>query len=146
MLTPINAHSARLRSFLLIALLFITGTVILARWNARGRVSADDGSWQQGQRSADQLEAEVVTITPTGFEPGEITRPEGRFILAIDNRSGLNEVQLYMERDTGARLSTSPTRKSKLAWRDVIDFPSGTYILRATNDERWHCRITLTPR
>ena len=146
MLALFNAHSPRLRLFFLIALMITTGTVILARWNSRGRISADEASIQQAQRPADQLEAEVITITPTGFEPGEITRPQGRFILAVDNRSGLNEVQLYFEGETGARLSSTPTRQRKLAWRDVIDLPSGVYILRAVNDERWRCRITLTPQ
>jgi len=38
------------------------------------------------------------------------------------------------------------TRRGKIAWREIIDLTPGTYILRATNDESWRCRITITPR
>ena len=31
----------------------------------------------------DQLEAEVITILPRGFEPTEITRPKGKFLLSV---------------------------------------------------------------
>jgi len=42
------------------------------------------------------VQAELVTILPTGFEPGQITRPRGRFLLLVQNRSGLQEVQLRL--------------------------------------------------
>lgn len=139
MLAQINARSPRFKFFLLIPLLLVAGTVILAAWKTPVAL-------QQSQQSTNRLEAEIVTVTPTGFEPGEITRPQGRFILAVDNRSGLDEVDLYFVRETGVRLNSGLTRKSKLAWREIIDFPPGTYILRAANDESWSCRITLTPQ
>lgn len=137
MLAQINAHSPRFKFFLLIPLLLIAGTVIFAAWNTPVEIQ---------EQSSNRLEAEIVTVTPTGFEPGEITRPKGRFILAVDNRSGLDEVDLYFVRETGARLNSRLTRKGKLAWREIVDFPTGTYILKAANDESWSCRITLTPQ
>jgi hypothetical protein len=144
-----EASSIRWKLILLIVLLFISATLILARFRAH-----DEGPATQVQAGLtpaqdprkEQLEAELVTITPTGFEPGDITRPQGRFLLAIDNRSGLDEVEMYLERETGARVHSSFTRKSKLAWREVLDLPPGTYVLRAAYDENWRCRITLTPR
>ena len=137
MMDHLNAHFPRFKFFLLISLLLIAGTVILAAWKTPVEVQ---------EQSSNRLEAEIVTVTPTGFEPSEITRPQGRFILAVDNRSGLNEVDLYFVRETGARLNSRLTRKGKLAWREIIDFPPGTYILKAGNDESWSCRITLTPQ
>src|SRR6266508_4488481 len=38
-----------------------------------------------------RIESELITITPRGFEPKEITRPTGEFLLVINNRSGLEE-------------------------------------------------------
>jgi hypothetical protein len=150
MLQYLRASSFRWKFFLPIVLLLISATLILARFKAQEDRSAtqeeaNTPSSAQDRRT-EQLEAELVTITPTGFEPGDITRPHGRFLFAVDNRSGLDEVEMYLERETGARVHSSLTRKGKLAWREVLDLPPGTYILRAANDQSWHCRITLTPR
>ena len=150
MLPFIKAPSPRWAILLLLALLFVSAGLILAHIKAEPEKSAlqaqaDTVSSALAQRR-EPLEAELVTVTPTGFEPGEITRPRGRFILAIDNRSGLDEVQMYLERETGALVNSGPTRKGKLAWRDVIDLSPGVYVLRAANDESWRCRITITSR
>ena len=136
---PVKTPSHRLRLFLLITLLLISGTLIWARWKAP-ELRASDST------QSPQLETELVTVTPTGFEPAEITRPQGRFMLAVDNRSGLEEVELYMERETAGRVNVALSRKGELAWRETVDFPPGVYILRAANDESWRCRITITPR
>jgi hypothetical protein len=129
-----KAQPHRLRLVLLVVLLLISGTLIWARWKGPELPLAT------------QLETEIVTITPTGFEPAEITRPQGHFMLAIDNRSGLSEVELYLERETGGRINVALSRKGKLAWRDTLDFPPGQYVLRAANDESWRCAISITPR
>jgi hypothetical protein len=100
----------------------------------------------QGDVPDSKLQTELITVTPTGFEPAEITRPQGRFMLAIDNRSGLDAIDLYLEREKGNRVGGALKRKAKLAWRQVIELPAGTYSLRAANDESWQCRITLTTR
>lgn len=150
MSSRIKASLARWKFLLLIVLLLLSATLILARFKAQEERAATQE--QAGTPSSaqdprqEQLEAELVTITPTGFEPGEITRPQGRFLFAIDNRSGLEEVEMYLERETGARVRSSFTRKGRLAWREVLDLSPGTYILRAANDESWRCRITLTAR
>ncbi len=150
MLQRLKASSFRWRTLLLTVLLFVSATLIVARFKTRDerreiQAQSSAASSELGQRR-EQLEAEIVTITPTGFEPHEINRPQGRFILAIDNRSGLEEVQMYVERETGARVHSSLNRKGKLAWRDVMDLPQGVYVLRAANEESWRCRITLTSR
>ena len=150
MLQRLKASSFRRKVFLLTVLLFISATLILARFKARDErwviQAQSSAALSESDHRREQLEAEIVTITPTGFEPRELTRTQGRFILAIDNRSGLEEVQMYVERETGARVHSSLNRKGKLAWRDVIDLPPGVYVLRAAYEESWRCRITLTSR
>ena len=136
---PAEAQSHRLRLFLTLVLLLISGTLIWARWKAPELRSSNP-------IQSPQLETELVTITPTGFEPAEITRPQGRFMLAIDNRSGLDDVDLYLERETVGRVNVALSRRGKLAWRETIDFPPGNYVLRAANDQSWRCAFTITPR
>ena len=137
---PLKPRSHHLRFFVVAILLLISGTLIWARWKA------PDLRASNPTQTPAQLETELVTITPAGFEPGEITRPQGRFMLAIDNRSGLDEVDLYVERETVGRVNVALSRKGKLAWRETVDFPPGHYVLRAANDESWRCAITITPR
>ena len=127
----------RFRFFLSILLLLVSGALILAHFK-RTPVEA--------ARVVEQapIQAELITVTPTGFEPAELTRPKGRFLFAIDNQSGLDEIQFYFERETGGRVNVPLSRRGKLAWREIIDLTPGTYLLRATNDESWRCRIRIT--
>jgi hypothetical protein len=131
-----------LRLSLLLVLVLTSATLIVARW----RLKAAPVTENQGQRTAAEVEAEVVTATPTGFEPVRITRSSGRFLLAVENASGLDELNLYLERETGVRVNAALSRRGKLKWREIIDLPPGHYILRAANDESWRCNINLTPR
>ena len=135
-LTP---QSQRFKLFLSILLLLVSGALILAHFN---RAPSEAAAMDQGLQAP--IQAELITITPTGFEPAELTRPKGKFLLAIDNRSGLDEVDFYFERETGGRVNVPLSRRGKLAWREIVDLPPGTYILRATNDQSWRCRLTIT--
>lgn len=110
-----NTHFTRLKIFLIIPLLLVTSTLILARWKGTNPTSI-----QQGQRPGNHLQAEIVTITPTGFEPSEITRPQGRFILAVDNRSGLNEVHLYFERPLASKRTRGPKTQFRVLFRQPL--------------------------
>lgn len=133
---PLKRRSQRL--FLSMLLLLVSGALILAHFKrAPTEAAVADGPQAP-------VQAELITITPTGFEPAELTRRQGRFLLAIDNQSGLDEVQFYFEREAGGRVNVPLSRRGKLAWREVIDLTPGTYILRATNDENWRCRIRIT--
>ena len=139
-----QSHPFRL--CLLILLLLVSGALILAHRKRADIQPTAATTVPEAESSQTPLQAELITITPTGFEPSEITRPDGRFLLAIDNRSGLDDVDLYLERETGVRVNVPLTRRRKLAWREAIDLPPGNYVLRATNDESWRCRISITAR
>ena len=95
----------------------------------------------------DGIEAELFTILPSGFEPTELRRPEGKFILAIDNRSGLAEVKLTLTRLSNGRLQhQSRLRKGKLDLREVVDLKPGVYRLSEANNPNWEVRLTITER
>lgn len=148
MLFPHLSLKLRPLSLTLSALLLLTsGTLIFARWkSSESRLVQTSPQSQSPGNSVAELEAELVTATPTGFEPAEITRPQGRFLLAVDNRSGLNDLDLYLERETEGRVNVALGRRGKLKWREVLDLPPGHYFLRATNDATWRCSLTLTSR
>jgi len=135
----LTLHSHRLRLSFSILLLLVSGVLILAHFK---RAPGEAAMMDQGPQAP--VQAELITVTPIGFEPSELTRPKGRFLLAIDNQSGLDEVEFYFERETAGRVNVPLSRRGRLAWREIVDLTPGTYLLRATNDESWRCRITIT--
>lgn len=139
MSSPLKLRFQRLRLFFALLLLLVWGVLILAHFK---RTPSEAATVVQDPQAP--VQAELITVTPTGFEPAELTRPKGQFLLAIDNQSGLDEVGFYFERETGARLNIPLTRRGKLAWREIVNLTPGTYILRSTNDESWRCRLTIT--
>jgi hypothetical protein len=94
--------------------------------------------------SPDRIQAELITVRPTGFEPSQITRPKGAFVLAVDNRSGLEEIELRLDREDGGREHQVNMRGKKLDWREVVTLNPGSYILREANHSNWACHITIT--
>jgi len=139
----LKPQSRHIRFLLSIFLLLSLATLIVAHLNG-GNNALTEAASSPEQRPQLPSQAELVTITPAGFEPAEITRPPGKFLFAIDNRSGMDELDLYLERETGGRVNVSLSRKGRLAWREALDLTPGTYLLRASHDESWRCRITIT--
>lgn len=138
----------------LLALAFVIGLTASARpWLAPASkiqsstpaaiVSAELPVSPQESSGGKRLEAEIITITSTGFEPTEITRPAGRFLLAIQDRTGFEELTLQVNREGSNAQFLVPTRKKRRAWRDAINPPSGRYLLTEANHPEWRCLITI---
>ena len=96
----------------------------------------------QGSSSA-SLDAEHTTLRSTGFEPNEITRPAGRFLLAIDNVAGMGEMSFRLLNQSGALLRDFPAN-GRFRLRQVVDLPTGRYALVESKHPNWVCRITIT--
>jgi hypothetical protein len=91
-----------------------------------------------------QLEVELTTLRPAGFEPSEITRPKGPFVLFIDDRSG-KETSLVLQRMNGERLRAINLNRKKSEWHSMIDLPPGTYVLQDAGNSELRCQITILP-
>ena len=92
-----------------------------------------------------QIEAEIVTVRPSGFEPKEIRRPPGPFFLVLDDRSGRSALEVTLDSESGHRLHAPGLSKNKAKWRQRLTLPPGTYVLREANNPEWVCRITIEP-
>lgn len=100
----------------------------------------------QNDSAKDRLEGEIVSAQPNGFEPNQITRPAGEFLLMVDNRTGLDQLQVRLERVVGKeRLDDIGLTKRAYSWNTVLKLPPGEYILTEASHPEWVCRITLTP-
>lgn len=99
-----------------------------------------EGSAAQRER----VETELITIKATGFEPAALSRPAGKFLLDVDNRSEIEEVELRLDRQDGSREKSARVRSTAPEWRGALDLRPGVYILSEANHSSWICRITIT--
>lgn len=125
---------ARRRPIVVIAVVAIL--VPIVTYAALGRVSSND---------TEPSEIELITLRPAGFEPAEITRPKGAFVLFIDDRSGRENSSLTLQRVNGAQLRTIGIQRKRSEWNDVVDLTPGTYVLQDANDSASRCQITILP-
>lgn len=119
----------------------INRAIVIAASSAEVTTSRKENSLNQ-----ESIEAELITIRPTGFEPAEITRAGGRFVLAVDNRSGFEEVDLQLNRETGSRVREALVHRKQLDWSEFVDLPPGRYVLKEVNHPDWLCLITVTSK
>lgn len=119
-----------------IAVVFAAAVVVFALF----------ASSAQQRQKPERLETELITLQPSGFEPNEIRRPQSAFILGVDNRSGVEAVELQFMRADGQRLNALQTPKRRVSWREVVDLAPGEYLLSVANQPEWTCRVTILPR
>ena len=99
----------------------------------------------QQQKKQAQLEAEIITITPHGFEPSEITRPAGSFVLFTEDRSGFEQVSPQVSRLAGLRVFSLTISREQPDWSDVLNLQPGVYMVSDPDHPTWLCRVTITP-
>lgn len=158
--TPVPSRT--IRRFLLPTLLLTAAALAAGVWrvgyalDARTQPSlgavpsaTSPAAWDKRQMHAQQngpLQSELITITPIGFDPAEVTRPAGRFILAVDNRSGLEEVTLVLRDEGGQELLRERVPRETLDWSSTVNLAPGSYLLSEADHPAWGCRLTLTNR
>ena len=108
----------------------------------------------------EKIRAELVTAFPYGFEPDELTRPEGPFMLCVDNRAGTEALSLQLISGANGAISgangaisgatppvyAAPIQRGKSGTHKMLNLAPGQYVLREGSHPRWFCTITITPR
>lgn len=146
-LRPRRAHKASVYFLVLAAACYAAASA--RAWlplpSAGSPVAAAPPARQDGA-GQDESEAEVIVLLPGGFEPTEVTRPHGRFLLVVNNRTGLEQVELRLERESGGgRLHEVRLSEGRLRSKQYEDLTPGTYLLTEADHPDWLCRITITP-
>src|ERR1044071_5780943 len=77
-----------------VAFLLITVTGYSDVWTKRNETT---DLFSTSVQRTERPEVEIITITADGFEPQEIVRPAGRFLLSVTNRSGLDSLNFRLE-------------------------------------------------
>ena len=94
---------------------------------------------------SENVEAELITILPNGFEPGELVRPAGRFILMFDNQSGLQPLDFRLERTGMPRITELRLRRTTDSTA-ILNLPQGEYQVTEAKHPEWSLKLTLTRR
>jgi len=123
--------------------LTVTGYSALARYSNPEAGQATEIP-QRGSPQ-ENVEVELVSIRPTGFAPEEIVRPSGRFLLALDNQSGLRQLIFRLEREGSPRVAEIRVGR-KTEFSRILDLPAGVYFVREVNHPDWILRLRLTSR
>lgn len=140
-----SVRKGRLRSQQVSLVLLISiaaGALIGLRANAGLAVISQDQA---------KIEAELITIRRFGFEPAEIRRPAGEFVIVIDDRSQkardlvltLSSVRTDQPPD---KLRDVDFKTGRSNWHERFNLPAGEYVLTEANNPEWRCTITLTAK
>jgi hypothetical protein len=153
---PSVVSKFRIYYFAGLALLVFTGVVVAARVvGRRARLQPNAiasaelkvpkpvvRSTAQNAQTTAPGEVELITLTPTGFEPDEITRPTGKFLFGVNNRSRLSDLTFRLLHESGASHGEKRMVREKV-WRKVVDLPPGRYLLSVADHPEWRCPITI---
>lgn len=113
---------------------------------AKTKNSGPGDLFLQPKADRERIEVEPVTLRRTGFEPSAITRPRGSFMLAIDNRSQIPDLDFRLARLNGNQQAAKRMRGRELRWRQLVDLSPGEYVLTEANHPQWRCQIVITAR
>jgi len=99
---------------------------------------------EQDRNQEERIEAEVLEIQPNGFEPAQISRPRGRIILSVNNRTGLDDLDLELTTSDGHKVSKIKLKRKKPQWSELVDLPAGSYTLREASHPEWVCQFSIS--
>lgn len=99
-------------------------------------------------QTQERVEAEIVTLRPWGFEPKEITRPKGKFLLAINNQSQKAEQLTFsFTEDRGKKLKEVKLDvRGKHRANNLYDLNPGRYQLAVDGHPEWILSFNITAR
>ena len=96
------------------------------------------------QASNDEVQGLVIAIRPSGFSPAEVDVTEGRYVVLVQNRSGIRNLTFRVDSESGERLHQ--VRPQELQWKKTFDLHPGRYVLSVVGHSSWRCLLTVTPR
>lgn len=110
--------------------------------------STATGATQAAPQRPPAQTADVVRVALTrfGFNPLKVTRPRGRFLLAVDDRSGLEAANISLVRVAGGKMHDVRVSRKNPRWFSLIDLPPGDYKLVEASRPDWACEIRITAK
>lgn len=127
-------------------LMFAFGRAVIGRASETNNPTETSSTVRQSDFNRfHDLTVEMIAVGPNGFQPASLTRPAGRFLLGINNRSGLKELTFQLTREDGRLMQEARVNPKQPNWRSLMNLPVGTYRLAETGHADWVCSIVITP-
>jgi len=108
----------------------------------RAKTSMDPAFLRSLAESQD-IKVELITVRPTGFEPSQITRAAGKFVIGLADRTGLPGLQFFLLNQNDETVHEFSSGPGKVNVREMVDLPAGQYSHREAAHS-WTCTITIT--
>ena len=106
------------------ALMFASGRAPVLHVESSGTSISTETSGavtQRHFRRDHDMTVEMISVGPDGFQPANLTRPSGRFLLAINNRSGLKELTFRLIREDGKLMQEARVDPKQPSWRSLMN-------------------------
>jgi hypothetical protein len=138
-------HRCSITAAVFVGLLLVVGAGVAMRARTGGGPTPKSNSTEEVPTTlqSERVESELITILPSGFQPTEITRPPGRFLLAVENRSGISAVVFQLDAEPGNRIFQVSRTWERADWNEVLHLPPGRYVLTEASHPEWQCVITI---
>ena len=97
---------------------------------------------RRSQESEDTLQ---LIIGNGGFEPAQVTRRAGKFLLSADDRRGdkSQPLKLRLSREGGELLREIEVPAGATDWAEELELPSGKYVVGEVSHPAWSCNIVV---
>lgn len=97
----------------------------------------------RGSLGQDPLPEVSLMLTSNGFNPTELRPPSRRFLLSIDNRSGVSDLVLRLNRADGSQVRELHVSGAGGDWSESFDLSADTYSLSEANHSSWVCTMIV---
>ncbi len=99
---------------------------------------------QEDEGTENQNKVILITLRPQGFEPAAIRLPAGDYLFVFNNRTGLDQFALRLDRENHGTVREARPPRLKRDWRQFLRVTPGTYVVREMNHPEWTLRMTVT--
>ena len=100
-------------------------------------------SLDQLQEAGPEVKLILLGLRPEGFETKEMQLDPGEYLFIIGNRTGLQNVNVRLDRDGNERIDAAAVGGRQRDWKKRLRLSSGVYVLTANDNPDWICRIVV---
>jgi hypothetical protein len=96
-------------------------------------------------RSEESEDTLQLTISDSGFEPTQVTRGPGKFLVTTDDRRGdrSQSLKLRLSRENGEHLRDIEVPVAATDWAEELELAVGRYVLSEVSHPTWSCNIVI---
>jgi hypothetical protein len=148
-ITDILRRIGVLRIIVVCLIVCIGASIFVLNGKFRGSPwKASSSLAEPSKQSNEKVEVELVTLQRWGFEPKEIARPKGKFLLVVENQSGVIQgLTFSLVEERGARLKEIKLGANRRkGWNDFVELNPGNYSLTVSERPEWRCTFTITEK